>query len=67
MKQTKGLYTYLHNNVPSMYVQYIKEAPYMFAFNRDTPSSIPNYLTQHCQTNGTPYCLGTYRNKFRNQ
>lgn len=33
------------------------------ALDKDTP----NILTQHCQTNGTPYCLGTHRNKFWNQ
>lgn len=46
-----------------MNVEYNKEARYRFALDRDTP----NNLTQHCQTNGTPYCLGTHRNEFRNQ
>lgn len=29
-------FTHLHNNLPSMYIQYINEA--LFNYNRDTPS-----------------------------
>lgn len=46
-----------------MNVEYDKEAPYRFALDRDTPIN----LTQHCQTNGSPYCLVTHRNEFRNE
>lgn len=45
-----------------MNVEYDKEAPYRFALDRDTPIK----PTQHCQTNGSPYCLVTHRNEFRN-
>lgn len=46
-----------------MNVEYDKEAPYRIALDRDTPIN----LTQHCQTNGSPYCLVTHRNEFRNE
>lgn len=56
-------HTHRHDNVPLMNVEYDKEAPYRFALDRDTP----NNLTRHRQTNGSPYCLVTHRNEFRNE
>lgn len=56
-------HTHRHDNVPLMNVDYDKEAPYRFALDRDTPIN----LTRHCQTNGSPYCLVTHRNEFRNE
>lgn len=56
-------HTHRHDNVPLMNVEYDKEAPYRFALDRDTPIN----LTRHRQTNGSPYCLVTHRNEFRNE
>lgn len=56
-------HTHRHDNVPLMNVDYDKEAPYRFALDRDTPIN----LTRHRQTNGSPYCLVTHRNEFRNE
>lgn len=58
----KRVHTLIFTTMYHNECRYDKVAPYRFALDRDTIN-----LTQHCQTNGSPYCLVTHRNEFRNE